>query len=157
MKAIILGLGNPILGDDAIGCRIAELVEKQLIEEKIEDFEVEQFYRGGIALMERLIGYDRALIIDSIMGWGEEIGTIYQMSLDDLPTMTADSPHDTSLKAALELGRTLNAKLPEQVDILAMEIKYSLEFSEELSKPVEASIPEMVGRAMDWVKDLQAE
>jgi hydrogenase maturation protease len=152
MKTLVIGLGNPILGDDAVGCRVAEKVETQLAAEHIDNVEVEQFYRGGIALMERLIGYDRALIIDSIQGMGIEPGTIVQITVDDLPTLTADSPHDTSLKAALELGRQLDAKLPDTVDILAMEIKSSLEFSEKLSPVVEASLEQMVQMAANWIK-----
>jgi hydrogenase maturation protease len=151
MKTLIIGLGNPILGDDAVGCRIAEEVEKQLKAQGINNVEVEQFYRGGIALMERLIGYDRALIIDSIQGRGGLPGTIHHITLDDLPTLTADSPHDASLKAALELGRRLGAQLPEDIHILAVEIKSTLEFSEELSPPVEASVPQIIELAIRWI------
>jgi hydrogenase maturation protease len=152
MKTLVIGLGNPILGDDAVGCRVAEMVKTLLDLSHIENVEVEQFYRGGIALMERLIGYDRALIIDSIQGLGIEPGTIVQLTLDDLPTLTADSPHDTSLKAALNLGRQLGAQLPETIDILAVEIKSSLEFSEALSPAVKGSLTPMVEMAEKWVR-----
>jgi hydrogenase maturation protease len=141
MRTIVLGLGNPILGDDGIGCRVAEELKRTVeAEGTSEQIDIEPFYRGGISLMERLIGYDRALIVDSIQGMGAEVGTIHRLSLDDLPTMTADSPHDASLKAALELGRQLNASLPEEILIFAVEIRYSTEFSESLSPLVEDSI-----------------
>ena len=150
MKTIILGLGNPILGDDAIGCRIAEELEKVL--PSSDDVIIEPFYRGGIALMEHLVGFDRALLIDSIQGLGGEPGTIHQITLDDLPTMTADSPHDTSLKAAIELGRNLGAHLPQEILIFAVEIKYGLDFTEELSPVVEKSISEILTLILENVK-----
>lgn len=157
MKTLVIGLGNPILGDDAVGCRVAEAVEAYIAEAQIENVEVEQFYRGGIALMERLIGYDQALIIDSIQGFGAQPGDILQLTLDDLPTLTADSPHDTSLKGALHLGRQLGAVLPTHIDILAVEIKSSLEFSEMLSPLILASMQEMVSRAIAWVHSVARE
>jgi hydrogenase maturation protease len=141
MRTIVLGLGNTILGDDGIGCRVAEELKQEIdVEKDSNRVEIEPFYRGGISLMERLIGYDRALIVDSIQGLGGKVGTIHRLSMDDLPTMTADSPHDTSLKAALELGHQLNASLPGEILIFAVEIRYSTEFSENLSAPVKASI-----------------
>ena len=152
MRTLVIGLGNPILGDDAVGCRVAQMVEETLAARGKHEVDVEQFYRGGIALMERLVDYDRALIIDSIQGLGGEPGSLYSMELQDLPTLTADSPHDTSLKAAIELGRKLGAHLPETIDILAVEIRTTMEFSETLSAPVESSIPEMVKRALEWIE-----
>jgi hydrogenase maturation protease len=152
MRTLVIGLGNPILGDDAVGCRVAQLVEETLKSQRIEGVDVEQFYRGGIALMERLIGYDQALIIDSIHGFGGEPGSIHSLKLQDLPTLTADSPHDTSLKSAIELGNKLGAELPKTVDIIAVEIRSALEFSETLTAPVEACIPEMVRLVLEWIE-----
>jgi hydrogenase maturation protease len=141
MRTIVLGLGNPILGDDGVGCRIVEDLKQGLeVDEGSGQIDIEPFYRGGISLMERLIGYDRALIVDSIQGMGGEVGAIYRLTMDDLPTMTADSPHDTSFKAALHLGRQLNASLPGEILIFAVEIRYSSEFAENLSPAVEASM-----------------
>lgn len=152
MKTIIIGLGNPILGDDAIGCRAAELVERQIKDLHLTNVEVEQFYRGGISLMERLIGYDQALIIDSIQGRGSVLGEIVQLTLDDIPSQTVNSPHDSTLKSAIELGRQLGEKLPERIDILAVEIKSEFEFSEQLTPPVEAALPRLVIMALDWLE-----
>jgi len=155
MRTIVLGLGNPILGDDGVGCRVVEELTQRLeIEERSRQIDIEPFYRGGISLMERLIGYDRALIVDSIQGMGGEVGTIYRLTMDDLPTMTADSPHDTSLKAALELGRHLNADLPKEILIFAVEIYYSTEFSESLSPPVEASVEPLKNMIIQELKNL---
>jgi hydrogenase maturation protease len=143
MRTIILGLGNPILGDDGVGCRIAEEIARRLSLEDTKDIDVEPFYRGGIALMERLVGYDRAFLIDSIEGLGGKPGVIHRLSLNDLPTMTADSAHDTSLKAALEMGERLGAKLPKTVLIFAVEIAPQLEFSEILSPNIEERVEEV--------------
>jgi Ni,Fe-hydrogenase maturation factor len=45
------------------------------------------------------------------------------------------------LQNALELGRSLGARLPKEVWVLTIEAKRIGEFSEQLSPPVEAAVP----------------
>lgn len=153
---MIIGLGNPILGDDAVGCRAAEMVGKRLSALGVEDIEVDQFYRGGISLMERLIGCDRALIIDSMQGMGGEPGSIRELTLDDLPTQTVNSPHDSTLQSAVELGRQLGEKLPGRIDILGVEIRSEYEFTEQLSPPIAAALPLLVEMGIAWAMKMRA-
>jgi hydrogenase maturation protease len=97
--------------------------------------------------MERLIGYDRAVLVDAIQTRGGEPGAIYRLTQDDLPTLHANSAHDASLKAALALGRQLGARLPEEIVIFAVEATNVLDFSESLSPSIAAS----VGRTAEMV------
>jgi hydrogenase maturation protease len=46
------------------------------------------------------------------------------------------------LFTALELGRQLEMPMPEQVDIIAIEVEDVLSFSEACTPQVEAAIPE---------------
>ena len=121
---VVLGLGNPILGDDGVGWRVVEDVERRwrraetlssMVQGPSSVVEFDCVALGGLALMERLIGHDRAVLVDAIQTQGGEPGTIYRLTLDDLPTLHANSTHDTSLKAALTLGRRLGARLPEEI------------------------------------------
>ncbi len=151
MKSLIVGLGNPIMGDDAIGCRCAEAIEVALCPQELETVEVIQFFRGGISLMERLIGYECVLIIDSITGSGMKPGAVKKLTLDEIPSYTVNSPHDGSLKNAIEFGKLMGAELPRRVDILAVEIEPKFEFSDQLSALVEAGIPQVLQLALDWI------
>ena len=63
MKTLIVGLGNPILGDDGIGWKVAEEMEKHLTEGA--PVEVMCLSLGGISLMEHLIGYDHVILVDA--------------------------------------------------------------------------------------------
>ncbi len=102
--------------------------------------------------MERLIGYDRVLIIDSITGMGRTPGEVILLKLDDVPSYNTYSPHDGSLKNAMEFGKTVGEHVPKQVDILAVEIEPRFEFSDELSIAVDESLPEVVRIAMEWIQ-----
>jgi len=141
MRTVVLGLGNPILGDDGIGCRVVEELERRLGGQVGRDVEIEPFYRGGIALMERLIGHEKAILVDSIQGLNRLPGTLLRLTMNHLPMSNhVDSPHDASFKAALEMGRRLGAELPGEIVIFGVEIAQQSDFWEGLSAEVEGSV-----------------
>ena len=108
---------------------------------------------GGLALMERLVGCDRAILVDAIQTRGGVPGAIYRLTLDDLPTLHADAIHDASLKATLAVGQQLGARLPQEIVIIGIEAVSLWDFSENLSPQVAAS----VARAAEMVLDELAE
>jgi hydrogenase maturation protease len=154
MKILILGLGNPLLGDDGVGWRVAEEVEHRLPKSsEISEISMEVDFSsgGGLPLMERLAGYDEAILIDAIDLKRGPIGSVYQFDLDDLPNQFAGhiaSTHETNLQTALRLGRSLGAALPDRVTVIAIESPHVYEFSEELSSIVAASIPQAIDQVL---------
>jgi hydrogenase maturation protease len=146
---LVLGLGNPILRDDGVGWRVVEMVESRLClvgtaETVTTDrvrVEFDCVALGGLALMERLVGYERAVLVDAIQTRQGHPGAVYRLGLGDLPTLNADAVHDATLKAALELGRGLGAELPDDITIIAVEAADVLNFGEGLSPIVEAAVP----------------
>jgi len=140
MLTIILGLGNPSLGDDAIGWRVVDALEARLAEEVKSQVVIERLSVGGISLMEHLAGFERALLVDSIDIPGGKPGDLLRLTLDTLPGTHANSIHDVSLKDALALGQRLGIELPDELIIYAVQIERKLEFSEELSAEVANSI-----------------
>jgi hydrogenase maturation protease len=140
MKTIVVGLGNPILGDDGVGWRIAEEVHNQL--DPVLNITVDYLSLGGISLMEHLIGYQRVILVDAFYS-DEEPGLIKVSRLEELPDYSAfhiTSVHDTSLQNALKLGKDLGASLPEEIVIVGITTKHVYDFSQELSPPVEQAI-----------------
>ena len=152
MKTLVIGLGNPILGDDGVGWKVAEEVKRQLSSDAPVD--VNCLSLGGISLMEHLIGYDRAILIDAF-ALEEPIGSILVLKLSDLPNYSAfhtTSTHDTSLQNAIELGRSMGAQLPEDVTLVGIATKHVYDFSEELSPPVAEAVPLATKFVLDMMK-----
>lgn len=143
---LVVGLGNPILGDDGIGWRVAEAVVEELAARgSAPAVEVECLALGGLSLMERLVGYKRAIIVDAVQTADGRPGTVYTLSLNDLPDLSAGHTtaiHDTSLQNALRLGRSMGASLPEEIDVVAVEAERVYDFSEALTPAVAAAVPE---------------
>lgn len=148
MKTLILGLGNPILSDDGVGPHVTRELEGKLD----ESVTVTEASLAGLNLLDLLVGYDRAIIIDAIQTKGGRVGQIYRLDLEAFKmTRHAASTHDVNLATALELGKKLGLNLPEKIDILAIEVADTSRFSEECTPEVAEAVPacvEMVLREM---------
>jgi hydrogenase maturation protease len=145
-KCIVIGLGNPILGDDGFGWIVADQV-RQHSSLQTDKIDIECFSLGGLSLMERLVGYDSAILIDAIHLGQSPVGTIHVLPLADIPDNLAghlSSSHDTTLKTAIQMGRSLGAHLPESITVVGVETSNSYDFSEELSMPVASAVPAVV-------------
>ena len=152
-RVLVIGLGNPILGDDGVGWRVAEEVKKQLPPNPPVD--VDCLSLGGISLMERLIGYGRAILIDAF-ALEEPVGSILILKLGDLPNYSAfhaTSEHDISLQTAIELGKSMGAQLPNDITVVGIATKRVCDFSKSLSPPVSEAVPQ----AAKFVLDLLGE
>ncbi|HSO13704.1 MAG TPA: hydrogenase maturation protease [Anaerolineales bacterium] len=157
MKTLIVGLGNPILGDDGVGWKVAEELQKQLPEDAAMD--VECLSLGGIGLMEHLIGYDRVIIVDAF-AMDAPVGSISVLKLSQLPNYSAyhiTNMHDTSLQKAMELGREMGAHLPEDVMIVGVATEHIHDFSENLSSLVERAVPCVVNIVLDLLNEISKE
>ena len=166
MQTLIVGLGNPILGDDGAGWHIAERVAARLPippspalgSDQLpgqSSIQVECLGLGGLSLMEHLIGYDRAILVDAILTGNLPIGTVTSFPLDELPDVAAghlSSSHDTTLQNALKVGRTMGANLPDEIMVVAIEAQSVYDFSEDLTPPVAQSIPIAVQMVMELIK-----
>jgi hydrogenase maturation protease len=142
-RTLILGLGNPILTDDGVGVRVAEEIRTQLPEDT--EIDISEASVGGLTLMELMIGYNRVILIDSIISQEGIPGSFRRMSVDELrsisPTQHSASPHDASLVTALEAGQQLGLPLPEKISIYAINVQNVDEFNDQPTPPVAAAIP----------------
>ena len=148
-RTIVIGLGNPLLGDDGVGWRIADEVEGLLgiargANPGVPDVEIERLGVGGLRLMECLTGYERAILVDAAEFADRPLGEVRSCSFEDLADFTAghlDSAHDASLKTALTLGRRLGAALPTSIHAVTVQAHRTDEFSLDMSPEVLAAIP----------------
>jgi hydrogenase maturation protease len=141
---LIIGLGNDILTDDAVGMKVA----REVAALGLPDVDVVELSVGGLSLMEAMIGYRRVVLIDAIMTRDGEPGAVYTLDLDNLPgTLNTASAHDTNLATALRAGREFGADLPadDEITIIAIEAEDVLTFGEQCTPAVEAAVPVAAG------------
>ena len=143
-------MGNPLLCDDGVGLRVvAEL------KDRVDQQEVTIMETGiaGLALLDLLVGYERAIIVDAIQTVGGKAGHIYRLDTQafDAARHTV-SPHDIDFTTALEFGKKLGLSLPQQITIFAIEASDVHTFIEECTPEVRQAIPvcvEMVLRELN--------
>lgn len=153
LKTLVVGLGNPILGDDGVGWRVAEMLSGKLVDASVE---IDCLALGGLSLMERLIGYDRAIIIDAIQTEDGVIGTVSQVNLQDIPDLTTGhttAVHDTSFHSALKLGQQMGADLPELIQFVTIEAEEVYDFSEEMTPAVKTAVPAAVNMVLKLLQN----
>jgi len=150
MKTLVIGLGNPILGDDGVGWKVAE--ELSHVIGHLSLVKVETASLGGLSLMERMLGYDRVVLIDSMETGCSPVGSVLKFPLASLPDPMVGhsaSAHDTSLSTALKTAERLGTSTPKIVEVVAIEAQNVYDFSEELSPSVAAAVPEAVQMVLD--------
>ena len=158
-QTIVVGLGNPVVGDDGVGWCVADEVERLLAvvgeDEPVPAVRVERLAIGGLGLMEAISGFRVAILVDAAQFPGRPIGEVRTAPFDELdPSLTGhiDSAHDMSLHAALDLGRRLGAALPERIDAVTIQIGATDEFSETLSPAVQAAVPVAAAAVMELLR-----
>ena len=143
MRTVIIGIGSLLRGDDAVGIRIAEAIEREALP---PDVKVVTTTAAGLALLDLLTGHDRALIIDAIQTRDGKPGDVYRLGLEDIPApLHSFTVHDVSLRSALETGQKMGLPLPAETVIFAVEVVDVTPLRESCTPEVEEAIPEAVG------------
>jgi hydrogenase maturation protease len=142
VRTIVVGVGNPILGDDGIGILVAKELRKKL---KGSDVVVEEAYTGGLNLLDIICGYDRAILVDAISLPDKKIGEVLLLDPKEIPSAHSTNPHNVSLKEALDIAaRIKDWVIPERIDLIGINIKPSLDFSDKISPEVKEAIPKAI-------------
>lgn len=155
-RTLVIGLGNPIVSDDSAGLRVAERLKSLLAGR--EGVEVAEDCWGGLRLMERMIGYDRVIVIDAICS-GAPPGTIHHLTPDSMATQKSASAHDVNLPTALAFGRCAGAHLPADADVrlIGIEAEDVINFSDRCTPAVTAAIDRAVLEVVRILDSLQGE
>ena len=140
---VVIGLGNPLLRDDGAGIRAARALSRRL--QGQADVEVIELYCGGLRLMEAMVGFERAVLVDAMQSGQVPAGTVQRFTVADFATTrNLRCAHDTSLDAALQLGRQLGLALPEQIEIWGIEATCLDTFGESLTRPVALGVRRLI-------------
>lgn len=119
MKPLVIGLGNPLRGDDAAGLEAA-----RIIRERAPQAEVVTCEREPSDLIYLWEGASLAVVIDAVVGVPP--GTVHRLEVEEgggpapgwPPSRTA-STHALDLPQIIELGRSLG-RMPRRLVVLGI-------------------------------------
>jgi hydrogenase maturation protease len=152
-RILLLGLGNPIMGDDGVGIVVVRML-KQKIHAR-PDLEFKELSVGGIRLIEEMLGYETVFIIDSVAS-KETSGQIHEFSPEQFKeSQYESSPHTTNFVTALGLYKKLEpSRVPGSIRIFTIDIDSHFTFSENLSPPVQTAavkLTEQIAREVERI------
>ena len=148
---LLLGLGNDIISDDAIGLWVARAARERLATSPA--IEVVDCCEMGLSLLDHIAGHRHLLVVDSVQTTKAPPGYVHEVGEDDLKTLPGMSPHFLGVGEILVLGRKLGLVMPERVKILAVEVADAQTLSEKLTPQLEQAFPGIVDRVVALLQD----
>ena len=159
MKIIVVGFGNPVLTDDAVGIRISELVEKKLPQITFPgntEVHVTQNESGGWDILDLVVGFDVMILIDALLDKSLKPGELKWYSDKVFTSIRLSGVHNMDVFSAIEYGKSLNLKVPERIVVLGVGVQDVLTFSEKCTPEVEAAIEKGVCKVIDKIQSIIA-
>lgn len=142
---VIIGLGNPLRGDDGVGVRVAQVLAMKDLPSGVE---VVDGGTQGLGIVHLMEGHQRAVLVDAAE-IGEAPGQFIRFTLEEAHPTGEDehlSVHGAGLRDALLLAEALKT-LPDKVIIFGVQ-PANLTWEDSLSSEVEAALPALVEAVM---------
>jgi hydrogenase maturation protease len=140
---LVLGLGNPLRGDDGLGIRAIEMLAKRELPPEVT---VADGGTPGWGLVSTLQDWSRVILVDAAQ-FGGAPGSWCCIHLDDLSLGDQQafvSLHAAGVLEALSLAQALGT-LPQEITLYCVEPE-RLENGAGFSPAVEAVLPEFVNQ-----------
>lgn len=154
-KILVLGMGNDIMGDDAAGLVAARRLEEKLNTGGGVDFCL--ISSAGFILMDVMEGYNKVLVLDSVLSDEKSAGSIRELDESELMGKYSGSPHSTGLPEIIELAKRLELDFPDEFRALVIGINEKGVLRESLSIIIEKRIPLFTEKAVQIINSWQKE
>lgn len=151
-RVLVLGLGNDILCDDAVGLRVVREVRRHI--SPGESIEVQETEEMGLCLLDFIAGFGGLVLVDSVQRGSVPPGFLHEIDADDLRRLPGSSPHFLGVGETLALGRHLGLTMPERVRIVAIEVAEPHVLSVEMTPALQAAVPGAVARVLTLAREL---
>lgn len=144
MRAVVLGIGNIILSDEAVGVRAVEALQAGWM--LPEDVAAIDGGTSGMELIEDLSNLDFLLVLDAVRT-GAAPGTLVRVDGERIPVFFRSklSPHQIALPDVLASLELLDA-MPKEIVVLGVEFE-SLELGLEMTPAIAAQVPVLAAMA----------
>lgn len=140
MRAVVLGIGNTILTDEAAGVRAAEAFAQAF--QVPANVQVIDGGTSGMEMIEDLSGVDLLIVLD-VVKTGAAPGTLVRIAGAQVPVFFRQklSPHQIGLPDVLASLELLDA-VPKEIVVLGVE-PVSLELGMEMTGTVARCVPQL--------------
>lgn len=137
-RTLVMGVGNPLMGDEGVGPRIVEFLLSHF--EIPEGLQIVDAGTMGFTILNLFGEADRVLVVDAVDGTEHPPGTVLLLTPEDMaPNQVLHSLHDTRLTDVLDAARLVN--IEPEVTCIGVQVEQIVQWELELSPVVEAAVP----------------
>jgi len=147
-RKAIIGIGNPLRGDDGIGLIILEELKKRNVP---AGFSLLDGGTGGMKLLHVLKDFDEVIIIDAVYFDGKPGEYVFFKPEQVKSLFAPKCIHDSNLFEILELSKQLNEKLRE-IMIMGIQPKVT-DIGKDLSSELKNRLGSMVDAIIKKIKE----
>ncbi|HET6498581.1 MAG TPA: HyaD/HybD family hydrogenase maturation endopeptidase [Coriobacteriia bacterium] len=153
-RILILGIGNPLMGDEGVGVRVAEALMRDYTPS--DDVEILDAGTMGLGMMGLFRERDLVIVVDAVDHTGHEPGTVVIMTPEELaPTQVLHSLHDLRLVNVLEAA-SLTGIQPDVICV-GVQVTRIEPWVTSLTPAVDASLPAAVSAVLDLLSSREVE
>ncbi|MDD4299445.1 MAG: hydrogenase maturation protease [Methanomicrobium sp.] len=135
-KTLIIGCGNPFMGNDGAGIYAIERIKEMMPHVEILDGGT-----GGLGLIGEMEGYSRIIIIDAMLGIGEKKGDI-KIFYDTPPCIPSTmSLHDAGISEVIEVAKEIIPGI--EIITIGIEADFVSEYSREIDPEIIEGVKEV--------------
>lgn len=156
---LVVGLGNPVIRDDAAGLVAVEEARKILATSGIDlrdRLDLTLDTSGGIDLLYIVENREKVLFVDAVSSGKAKPGSVFEIpfaELRDAPGGESFTTHYASLPELISLGQRLGMVMPREVRIIAIAAEDLETITESLTPRVKAAIPLAALMILDIVRE----
>lgn len=139
MKTAIMGFGNPVRSDDAIGIYVIEQLREKL--PKSENISIFDMGTAAFEVLFGLKGHDKIILVDGVLNSNEPVGTLFKVPAEEVLRAPQDDPlvflHGMKWDQALSYTKKiLQDEYPDDVQVYLVAIE-NTKLEVDLSKEVQ--------------------
>ncbi|WP_448871418.1 HyaD/HybD family hydrogenase maturation endopeptidase [Desulfobulbus propionicus] len=148
-RALVLGIGNLLIGDEGVGCRtVTELARRYTLPQSVECVD------GGTAgfeLLTMIDGKEHLILIDALRN-DQQPGTVVMVEGEHVPRafLARTTPHQLGICDVLAAAQ-LSDTMPRHLTLYGIEPK-QLEVGIGLSPEVEAGMEKTIGAVVQQLR-----
>lgn len=139
MKTAIMGFGNPVRSDDAIGIYVIEKLQQKLgIRDDISLFDMGT---SAFEVLFKLKGHQRIILVDAVINTNEPVGTLFKVPAQEVLSAPQDDPlvflHSIKWDQALSYAKKImQDEYPKDINVYLIAVE-NTKLEVDLSKPVQ--------------------
>jgi hydrogenase maturation protease len=153
-RVLVLGLGNDMLTDDAVGLHVARAAGARLAGRT--DAVVRETMEMGLALLDEIVGVESLVVVDAIQTGRAPAGRIHEFGSGELEGRRLSAPHFLGVGETLFLGGRLGLPMPRRVRVVAVEVEDPFTLGKGMTAAVEAAVQDAAARVVGLVDELCA-